>query len=65
MAKAAVANQSAAHTSGLNEVSQVAHAFNEMAREVGSLIEEQCAFASNTSHELRTPLRCREIPLNT
>jgi signal transduction histidine kinase len=34
----------------------VAQAFNEMARQVESMLEEQRAFASNTSHELRTPL---------
>lgn len=39
-----------------NEIGQVAQAFNEMARQVESMMEEQRAFASNTSHELRTPL---------
>ncbi|MBZ0297910.1 MAG: cell wall metabolism sensor histidine kinase WalK, partial [Anaerolineae bacterium] len=42
--------------SGTDEVGEVALAFNEMAQEVESMIEEQRAFASNTSHELRTPL---------
>lgn len=42
--------------SGTDEVSEVALAFNEMAQEVESMMEEQRAFASNTSHELRTPL---------
>lgn len=39
-----------------DEIGDVAHAFNEMATQVESMLEEQRAFASNTSHELRTPL---------
>ncbi|GAB5490561.1 MAG: hypothetical protein Phog2KO_07760 [Phototrophicaceae bacterium] len=39
-----------------DEIAEVAHAFNEMAQQVESMLEEQKAFASNTSHELRTPL---------
>jgi signal transduction histidine kinase len=39
-----------------DEIGAVAQAFNEMADQVQTMIEEQRAFASNTSHELRTPL---------
>ncbi len=39
-----------------DEIGEVALAFNEMAHQVESMLEEQRAFASNTSHELRTPL---------
>jgi signal transduction histidine kinase len=39
-----------------DEITEVAHAFNEMAHQVQSMLDEQRAFASNTSHELRTPL---------
>ncbi len=42
--------------SGSDEIAEVARAFNDMAQQVESLLEEQRAFASNTSHELRTPL---------
>lgn len=41
---------------GGDEIGAVAAAFNEMAEQVQSMLEEQRAFASNTSHELRTPL---------
>lgn len=41
---------------GGDEIGAVATAFNEMAKQVQSMLEEQRAFASNTSHELRTPL---------
>ncbi|MBI1257537.1 MAG: HAMP domain-containing protein [Chloroflexi bacterium] len=41
---------------GVDEVTEVVSAFNEMAFQVESMLEEQRAFASNTSHELRTPL---------
>ena len=39
-----------------DEIGVVARAFNHMAQQVESMLEEQRAFASNTSHELRTPL---------
>ncbi len=41
---------------GVDEVTEVVSAFNDMAFQVESMLEEQRAFASNTSHELRTPL---------
>lgn len=42
--------------SGIDEISELVGAFNEMAHQVESMLEEQRAFASNTAHELRTPL---------
>jgi signal transduction histidine kinase len=44
------------NSTGKDEIGEVAHAFDEMADQVQSMLEEQRAFASNTSHELRTPL---------
>ncbi|MBL8156565.1 MAG: HAMP domain-containing histidine kinase [Anaerolineae bacterium] len=41
---------------GRDEIGDVARAFNDMAGQLQSMLEEQRAFASNTSHELRTPL---------
>jgi signal transduction histidine kinase len=40
----------------LDEIGQVATAFNTMAEQVRTMVEEQQAFAANASHELRTPL---------
>jgi signal transduction histidine kinase len=39
-----------------DEIGQVATAFNTMAAQVQTMVEEQRAFAANASHELRTPL---------
>jgi signal transduction histidine kinase len=39
-----------------DEIGELAAAFNHMAAQVKSMLEEQRAFASNASHELRTPL---------
>ncbi|MEO1645510.1 MAG: histidine kinase dimerization/phospho-acceptor domain-containing protein, partial [Chloroflexota bacterium] len=39
-----------------DEIGEVSQAFNDMANQVESMLDEQRAFASNTSHELRTPL---------
>jgi signal transduction histidine kinase len=39
-----------------DEIGELAVAFNHMAAQVKSMLEEQRAFASNASHELRTPL---------
>lgn len=41
---------------GKDEIGELAHTFNEMARQVESMLGEQRAFASNASHELRIPL---------
>ncbi len=46
---------------GKDEIGAVARAFNEMAAQVQSMLEEQRAFASNTSHELRTPLTAIQL----
>lgn len=40
----------------VDEIGELAAAFNHMARQVEAMLEEQRAFASNASHELRTPL---------
>jgi signal transduction histidine kinase len=39
-----------------DEIGQVATAFNHMADQVQTMLDEQRAFAANASHELRTPL---------
>ncbi len=49
------------NSEGRDEIGEVAHAFDEMADQVQSMLEEQRAFASNTSHELRTPLTAIRI----
>ena len=41
---------------GADEIGAVGQAFNQMAEQVETMVEEQRAFASNASHELRTPL---------
>jgi signal transduction histidine kinase len=41
---------------GEDEIGQVGNAFNQMAHQIQSMVEEQRAFASNASHELKTPL---------
>ncbi|MEM7117516.1 MAG: HAMP domain-containing sensor histidine kinase [Chloroflexota bacterium] len=39
-----------------DEIGAVGTAFNQMAEQVETMVQEQSAFASNASHELRTPL---------
>ena len=39
-----------------DEIGELGTAFNYMAQQVQSMLDEQRAFASNASHELRTPL---------
>ncbi len=41
---------------GTDEIGEVGRAFNQMAKRVQNMVEEQRAYASNASHELRTPL---------
>lgn len=41
---------------GADEIGDVSRAFNQMADELQSRLEEQRAFARNAAHELRTPL---------
>ena len=51
-----------------DEIGQMATAFNYMAQQVRTMVEEQRAFAANASHELRTPLttiRVRSEALRT
>jgi signal transduction histidine kinase len=51
-----------------DEIGQVTTAFNYMAEQVQTMVEEQRAFAANASHELRTPLtaiRLRSEALRT
>jgi signal transduction histidine kinase len=38
------------------ETAQLAHAFNDMAEQIGASMQAQRAFVANASHELRTPL---------
>ncbi|MBI5349737.1 MAG: HAMP domain-containing protein, partial [Chloroflexi bacterium] len=43
-------------TEGTEELAQLARAFNEMAKKLNVILENQRAFVANASHELRTPL---------
>jgi len=43
-------------TEGAEELAQLAQAFNEMAKQLNAILENQRAFVANASHELRTPL---------
>jgi signal transduction histidine kinase len=43
-------------TEGAEELAQLARAFNEMAKKLNAILENQRAFVANASHELRTPL---------
>ena len=45
-----------ASASRADEIGDLGRAFNHMASQVETMLEEQRAFASNASHELRTPL---------
>lgn len=46
---------------GIAEIKEVIAAFNDMAFQVESMLDEQRAFASNASHELRTPLTAMRL----
>ena len=51
------------HDSGPEQVREVAHAFNDMADRVASLLETQRGMTAEVSHQLRTPLAALRLRL--